>query len=388
MDITPFWRDVTLIIISFLMFMGTIYVYFRLRSSTFRRTRKLLEERVEVKTKQLTEKNLELEKLSLVASRTDNSVLIADSNGEIEWVNDGFVRMIGLSKEAVNGKKLSEINVYSNIEQEMKEAITNRHSRIFQSNVTTHNLQNIWLSSTLTPIIGDDDVVRKIVVVDTDFTKTKNMQNQIEASLKEKDVLLKEIHHRVKNNLQIIISLLNLQSGYIKDEYTLKAVQDGQNRVRSMALVHEKFYQAEELTEIDFGEYVSKLCQYLYQSYGDKTDRIQLKVTGDHVGLDMDTAMPCGLLVNEIVSNSYKYAFPGNSTGTISIDLKKEDKKVTIRMSDSGVGLPESFDIDRSESLGMQLIQALTSQLDGEVKVSREKGTTFEVTFTYPRHNG
>lgn len=388
MDITPFWRDVTLIIISFLMFMGTIYVYFRLRSSTFRRTRKLLEERVEVKTKQLTEKNLELEKLSLVASRTDNSVLIADSNGEIEWVNDGFVRMIGLSKEAVNGKKLSEINVYNNIEQEMKEAITNRHSRIFQSNVTTHNLQNIWLSSTLTPIIGDDDVVRKIVVVDTDFTKTKNMQNQIEASLKEKDVLLKEIHHRVKNNLQIIISLLNLQSGYIKDEYTLKAVQDGQNRVRSMALVHEKFYQAEELTEIDFGEYVSKLCQYLYQSYGDKTDRVQLNVTGDHVGLDMDTAMPCGLLVNEIVSNSYKYAFPGNSTGTISIDLKKEDKKVTIRMSDSGVGLPESFDIDRSESLGMQLIQALTSQLDGEVKVSREKGTTFEVTFTYPRHNG
>ena len=384
---TPFWRDVILIIISFLMFMGTIYVYFRLRSSTFRRTRKLLEERVEVKTRQLTEKNKELEKLSLVASKTDNSVIIADSNGEIEWVNDGFIRLIGMSKEVVIGKKLSEINVYSNVDAEIKDAIENKHSKIFQSNVTTHNLKNIWLSSTLTPIYGDDGIVKKIVVVDTDFTTTKNMQNTIEASLKEKDVLLKEIHHRVKNNLHII-SLLNLQSGYIKDEYTLKAVQDGQNRVRSMALVHEKFYQAEELTEIDFGEYAQKLCQYLYQSYGDKTDRINVKVTGDHVGLDMDTAMPCGLLVNEVVSNSYKYAFPGTTTGEIVINLKKEQKKVTLTMSDSGVGLPDHVDYEKSETLGMQLIQALTSQLDGELKVSREKGTTFEVTFTYPRHNG
>ncbi len=387
MDISPFWRDVILIIISFLMFLGTIYIYFRLRSGTFRRTRKLLEERVEVKTKQLTEKNLELEKLSLVASRTDNSVLIADASGEIEWVNDGFVRMIGITKEAVIGKKLAEINVYSNINLEMHEAITSKHSRIFQSNVTLAPTKSIWLSSTLTPIYGEDNQLKKIVVVDTDFTANKNMQNQIEASLKEKDVLLKEIHHRVKNNLQIIISLLNLQSGYIKDEYTLKAVQDGQNRVRSMALVHEKFYQAEELTEINFGEYVSKLCQYLYQSYGDKTDRITLEVSGDHVGLDMDTAMPCGLLVNEVVSNAYKYAFPGNATGVISINLKRANKKVVITMSDTGVGLPPSIDVEKTESLGMQLIQALTSQLDGELTVSREKGTTFEVSFTYPRHS-
>lgn len=386
MDITPFWRDVTLIIISFLMFMGTIYVYFKLRSSTFRRTRKLLEERVEVKTKQLSEKNLELEKLSLVASRTDNSVLITDSSGIIEWVNDGFVRLIGISKETIVGKKLSEINVYNNIENEINAALETKHSRIFQSNVTTHNLQNIWLSSTLTPILDDDGHVKKMVVVDTDFTTNKNMQSQIEASLKEKDVLLKEIHHRVKNNLQIIISLLNLQSGYIKDEYTLKAVQDGQNRVRSMALVHEKFYQAEELTQIDFGEYVSKLCQYLYQSYGDKTDRVNLKVSGDHLGLDMDTAMPCGLLVNEIVSNSYKYAFPGKRTGTIEIKLNHSNKKATILMTDDGIGLPENFNLESSESLGMQLIQALTSQLDGELKVSHEKGTTFEVTFAYPRN--
>ena len=245
------------------MFGGTIYIYFRLRSGTFRRIRKLLEERVEVKTRQLVEKNAELEKLSLVASRTDNAVLIAAPFGEIEWVNDGFIRLMGMSKEKVVGKKLDEIQVYNNIHSEMDLAIKDKHSRIFESNVTTHHLENIWISSTLTPIYDEKDNLKKLVLVDTNITSSKKMQQQIEQSLKEKEVLLKEIHHRVKNNLQIIISLLNLQSGYIKDEVTLKAVKDGQNRVRSMALVHEKFYQANELTEIDFGDYVEKLSQFL-----------------------------------------------------------------------------------------------------------------------------
>jgi len=208
---------------------------------------------------------------------------------------------------------------------------------------------------------------------------------RIKADLGEKVILLKEVHHRVKNNLQIIISLLNLQSGYIKDESTLKAVQDGQNRVRSMALVHEKFYQADELTEIAFGEYMEKLCQYLYQSYGDKTDRVRVLIDACDVALDMDTAMPCGLLVNEIVSNSYKYGFPGQRSGEIRIRMWREDKTVTLDITDNGIGLPEGFSVESSESLGMQLIQALTSQLDGELSIGRENGTRFTVKFPYPK---
>ena len=385
MNPTPFWRDVLLIIISFLMFIGTLYTYFRLRSSNFIRVRRLLEERVEVKTRQLTEKNLELEKLSLVASRTDNAVLIASPDGQIEWVNDGFIRLMGIPKEKLINKILSEINVYTNINNEIREAIKNQHSRIFESNVTTYNIENLWISSTLTPIYDEDGTLKKLVVVDSDITAGKNMQKQIETSLKEKDVLLKEIHHRVKNNLQIIISLLNLQTGYIKDEVTLKAVKDGQSRVRSMALVHEKFYQSDELSEIDFAEYIEKLCHYLYQSYGDKTDRIDVQIKGDKIGLDMDTAMPCGLLVNEIVSNAYKYAFPDQEKGTILIEFKKSNGKMTLFIHDNGIGFPIEYDLEKSESLGMQLIQALTSQLDGELKVSRENGTTFEVSFPYPK---
>src|SRR4029078_1139082 len=148
---------------------------------------------------------------------------------------------------------------------------------------------DLWISSTLTPIYDENNSLKEMVIVDTDITASKVLENQIKASLHDKDILLKEIHHRVKNNLQIIISLLNLQSGYIKDEQTLKAVKDGQNRVRSMALVHEKFYQSDELTEINFAEYVEKLCQFLFQSYGDNTDRIKLIVKADEVALDMDT---------------------------------------------------------------------------------------------------
>lgn len=385
MNPTPFWRDVWLIIISFLMFIGTLYIYFRLRSSNFRRVRRLLEERVEVKTKQLTEKNLELEKLSLVASRTDNAVLIASPDGTIEWVNDGFIQLMGMPKEKLLNNNLSEINVYTNIKNEIREAIANKHSRIFESNVTTYNIENLWISSTLTPIYDEEGILKKLVVVDSDITAGKTMQKLIETSLKEKDVLLKEIHHRVKNNLQIIISLLNLQTGYIKDEVTLKAVKDGQSRVRSMALVHEKFYQSDELSEIDFAEYIEKLCHFIYQSYGDKTDRIHLQISGDKIGLDMDTAMPCGLLVNEIVSNSYKYAFPNQEKGTIQIDFKKNDNKIILFIQDNGVGFPEEYDLEKSESLGMQLIQALTSQLDGDLVVSRENGTSFKISFPYPK---
>ncbi len=382
----PFWRDLWLIIISFLMFVGTIYIYFRLRSSTFSRIRRLLEERVEVKTKQLVEKNLELEKLSLAVSRTDNAVLIADAHGEIEWVNDAFTRLTGMGKDKIIGRKVNEINVYNEIRKEIDEAVKLKHSRIFESNLTTHNLNNIWLSSTLTPVFNEDGQLKKIVLVDTDITAGKKMQQRIEESLKEKDVLLKEIHHRVKNNLQIIISLLNLQSGYIKDESTLKAVKDGQNRVRSMALVHEKFYQADELTEIDFGDYVEKLTQYIYQSYGDKTDRVKLLIDTDYVGLDMDTAMPSGLLVNELVSNAYKYAFPGNRSGEIKISLKKSGNKINLKISDNGVGLPSDFKMEGSESLGMQLIQALTDQLDGKLDLNVDKGTQFSIEFHYPKN--
>ncbi len=382
---TAFWRDIWLITISFLMFLGTIYIYFKLRTSTFRRVRKLLESRVEVKTRQLSEKNFELEKLSLVASKTDNAVLVTDATGKIDWVNDAFLRMTGGSHEII-GKNVADIKIYEHVPEAIAEAVGEKKSKIFESKILSENNTETWISSTLTPIFDEKNNLKELVFVDTNITASKVLENQIKASLHDKDVLLKEIHHRVKNNLQIIISLLNLQSGYIKDEQTLKAVKDGQNRVRSMALVHEKFYQAEELTEINFTEYVEKLNQFLFQSYGDRSDRVKLVIEADKIAFDMDTAMPCGLLINEIVSNSLKYAFPDEREGEIKIELHKQpDQRIRMNISDNGVGLPPEIDIEHAESLGLQLIYALTSQLEGELEFSQENGTKFSVTFKYPK---
>lgn len=388
--VSTFWRDFSLVALAFGMFLGTMWIYFRLRSGTFRRIRRMLEERVEVKTHQLSEKNKELEKLSLVASRTDNAVVIADNEGVIEWTNEAFSRLLHLSEDEhtlLVGKKIIEIGVYSNVDAVIAEAISERKSKRFESHIKNGAGNDLWISSTLTPVYDETGSLKKLVFVDTDITTSKLLEEKIIASLNEKEVLLKEIHHRVKNNLQIIISLLNLQSDYIKDEQTLKAVTDGQNRVRSMALVHEKFYQAEEITEINFEDYTDKLCKFLYQSYGDGSDRIKIQIQSDpDIAFDMDTAMPCGLLINEIVSNSYKYAFPGDKKGEISIGFRKKSQgRVQVTIGDNGVGLPEKFNIETAESLGMQLIQALTSQLDGQLKVHNENGIRFEIEFTYPK---
>ena len=388
---STFWRDIWLVIIAFLMFLGTMWIYFRLRSGTFRRIRKLLEERVEVKTRQLSEKNQELEKLSLVASRADNAVVITNAKGIVEWTNEAFARMNGMTPAAaaaMNGKHIAALGIYPAVEGAIAAAIEEKASRQFESSVQKPGGKKVWISTTLTPVYDERGLLKKLVLVDTDTTPARELQERIHTSLHEKEILLKEIHHRVKNNLQIIISLLNLQSDYIKDEQTLKAVTDGQNRVRTMALVHEKFYQAEEVAEIDFKEYTEKLCHYLYQSYGNGNERIRIKIDSDPgVAFDMDTAMPCGLLINEIVSNSYKYAFPGEREGEICVEFRRlPGQKIRMAISDNGIGVPEGFRPESSESLGMQLIQALTNQLDGTLTFSSDaQGTRFEVAFEYPK---
>ncbi len=373
------------------LILGTIYFYFRMRAGNFARTRQMLKQRVEVRTHQLMQKNKELEELSLVASKTDNGVIITDVNGFIEWANDGFANITGHAPAQVKnifGKNIQDINRYDGVAAIMDECEREKKSVQFETKTLNDKEQPVWISSTITPIVNDNQEVRKFVFVETDISARKVMEDKVKASLREKDVLLKEIHHRVKNNLQIIISLLNLQSGYIKDEQTLKTVKEGQNRVRTMALVHEKFYLAEELSEIHFGEYAEKLCQFIFQSYGDRTDRIKLKINADDVKFDMDTAMPCGLLINEVVSNALKYAFPDKRPGEISIHIKsKPGNMVELSISDDGVGLPKELDIDASESLGLQLISALADQLDGTLDVQRTNGTTFIIQFKYPRGN-
>jgi PAS domain S-box-containing protein len=233
-------------------------------------------------------------------------------------------------------------------------------------------------ASVSTSVIAGRDY---IITVLHDITERKNAEERIKASLKEKEVLLKEIHHRVKNNLQVISSLLNLQAGYIKDRRALEMFKESQNRIRSMALIHEKLYQSKDLARIDFTEYIRNLMTYLFRLYEADTDSIRLKIDTNGVLLAIDTAIPCGLIVNELVSNSLKYAFPQKRKGEISISLHSDGSRFTLTVSDSGIGFPDDLDFRNTESLGLQLVTGLTAQLDGTVELLNSNGTIFKIAF-------
>lgn len=215
-----------------------------------------------------------------------------------------------------------------------------------------------------------------------ELNERKRAEEKIRASLAEKEVLLKEIHHRVKNNLQVISSLLNLQFSKIPDTETRQALIESQNRVRSMALIHEKIYQSKNLAEVDFREYIQGLAAYLFRSYRATNGNIHLDLKIDQVSLGIDNAVPCGLILNELISNALKYAFPSGSNGEITIRLCQENEtQISLVVMDNGVGLPPTFDIDSTQSLGMQLVKMLVMQLGGEMQVASDGGARFLIQF-------
>lgn len=207
----------------------------------------------------------------------------------------------------------------------------------------------------------------------------------VKKSLREKEVLLKEIHHRVKNNLQIIQSMLNLQLSQIKDEKAIALFKESQNRVYSMALIHEKLYQSESLSKIDFPEYVRSLTTYLFTTYGATGRAIRPRILVEEISLDVDTTIPCALIINELVSNALKHAFPASSPSEeprkISIHMRHESNSFLLIVSDNGVGLPEGFEIENSSSLGLKLVSVLTKQLNGTLRVGTGHGAEFTVSF-------
>jgi PAS domain S-box-containing protein len=204
---------------------------------------------------------------------------------------------------------------------------------------------------------------------------------KIESSLKEKEVLLKEIHHRVKNNLQIISSLLNLQSGYIKDKDSIEIFKESQNRVRSMALIHEKLYQSKDMSQINFSEYVSELVSNLFSSYSLNSALITLHQNINDILLEIDIAINLGLIINELVSNAFKHAFPEARKGNLYISIKKDEHKYELIIEDDGIGFSSEIDFRKTESLGLQLIITLVEQIGGEIFLFSDNGTKFVIKF-------
>jgi len=220
-------------------------------------------------------------------------------------------------------------------------------------------------------------------VILRDISQRKLAEERIQASLREKEALLKEVHHRVKNNLQVVSSLLGLQSRLIPDPTTRKTFQESQNRVHSMALVHERLYESESLSEIDSQEYVSELTAHLFRSYGVSASRVRLKLHVDQARMNMDVAVPCGLVLNELVSNCLKYAFPDGREGEVRIDLHKDgDYPAYLSVSDNGVGIPADVTLWSTKSLGLRLVRILADQMGAIVKVNSGTGTEVKLNFS------
>ena len=210
----------------------------------------------------------------------------------------------------------------------------------------------------------------------------EKQKDMIQASLGEKEILLREIHHRVKNNLQIISSLLNIQSEHIQDEHVLSSIQEGQSRVEAMSLIHQNLYQSEHLNNVDISNYLQQLTAYLSNVFSGERRSIAVSVETAHINFDIDTAIPLGLIVNELVSNAYKYAFDKNSTGRINIRIDAiNNTDYELQVADDGKGLPPGFDPEKSNTLGLKLVKILSRQLRGSFSAKSGHGTVFLVTF-------
>ncbi|WP_048190433.1 sensor histidine kinase [Methanobacterium sp. SMA-27] len=229
------------------------------------------------------------------------------------------------------------------------------------------------------PQIKDKKIIGAVITF-TDITERKNAEIEIKNSLNEKEVLLREINHRVKNNLQIIASLLHLQADSIDDKRIADILKESETRVKSMAIVHEKLYQSPNFNDINFKQYLEKLVYDILYTYGIKIGPIKVQMDIEDINLNIDTAIPLGLIINELITNTIKYAFPQNE-GTITIQLKSLTEHMEITIADDGIGLPKYIKLENPETLGLKLVQNLVKQLDGDLKLNLDNGSEFKITF-------
>jgi PAS domain S-box-containing protein len=319
-----------------------------------------------------------------------DGILVVDEHNRTTYFNQQFLKMWGLGPElaaAANDAKMLQLvrhrlaepevflakvdAIYGQPEAESFDELTLRDGRVFE----LYSRPQLLGSA----IVGRVWSFR-------DVTERNRTEDQIKTSLKEKEVMLKEIHHRVKNNLQIISSLLYLQSTAVKDEETREFFRESRERVRSMALVHEQLYRSERLNAIDLGEHLKALAGNVARGYGDAKRRVQLRMDLASIELDLDLAIPVSLIFNELLSNAYKHAFPGERRGSVTVELSRAAPEGwTLRVSDDGVGLPPQFDWEMSSTLGLKIVRNLAEQIHGKIEVQPGPGASFQVWLAAPK---
>ena len=332
-------------------------------------------------------------KLNSIIESSSHQVWTVNKNYELTSFNQNYVRAIKsfVGKEPELGMNLIEASklifddkTFDQLSKLYQDAF-NGIPQHFEMPIYTKEGENIWLETFLNPINLEKNQIEEISCIAQDITSKKLSEQQIKDSLKEKEVLLKEVHHRVKNNLQVISSILNLQTSYVKDKKVLNVLKESQDRIKSMAYIHESLYQSKDFSKINFSEYIENLSKNLMHSYGSYNNLIDLKLDIDDIYLNLDLAIPCGLIVNELVSNALKYAFSDRAKGVVFIKVKINKNDLSIVVKDNGNGFPQNINFKKTETLGLQLVNALAEQIKGSVNMETKKttGTSFTINFKY-----
>jgi PAS domain S-box-containing protein len=337
--------------------------------------------------RELTERE---RRLSAIFEAAHNVAFVtSDLRGKESRILDfspGAEMIFGYWKSEIMGEKLSllhlpeDLDRLAEIHRKMKKQEVEYSGEI---TLVRKNGEQFPALITKYPLKDESGSVRAALSVCIDITVLKRAEAQILASLLEKENLLREIHHRVKNNMQVVSALLVLQSKKTKDRKILEMFRDSEHRIKTMALIHEKLYQSRSFGTIDLAEYLTRLIQYLFRSYEELSAGVTLEMDVRDVSLDIDTALPASLIINELVSNSLKYAFPGGKGGKICIRARREEGNgFVMEIRDSGVGLPRGFDPEKTETLGLRLVQGLAvDQLGGSIERGTGKGTSFIIRF-------
>jgi PAS domain S-box-containing protein len=315
---------------------------------------------------------------------------IVSLDGQWLQVNTALCQILGYTQEELFAKQLQEITHPDDLESNLA-----RVAKMLTKEIDSYSLEKryihkqghaIWILLSVSMAYAFDGNPLYIIAQMLDIDARKKIEAALNDSLAEKEVLLREIHHRVKNNLQVICSLLSLQTKKVYDTNTLELLNESQNRIRSMAMVHEALYQSSNLAEVDFGDYLRNLATYLFASYSDSALGICLDLMVENITLNIDIAIPCGLIVNELISNALKHAFIAVKSGCIQIRFEgTEDGCCVLSVIDNGIGLPRGFDPALGQSMGLRILRVLTKQIGGSSSFESANGTQFILRF--PRFN-
>ncbi|MEI7672505.1 MAG: histidine kinase dimerization/phosphoacceptor domain -containing protein, partial [Deltaproteobacteria bacterium] len=383
-DIT---RIIEILAVSLLLYLLiTFYLVYLRKISLFRKTEELLKAETKLRKSEESERETR-EYLEKLVDHANAPIIVWDPQFRITRFNHAFENLTGLKAEEVLGKEIDLLFP----EERREECLTHVRQTtggdrwevieipILQTGGTVRTV--LWNSATL--YSPDGNTVIATIAQGQDVTARKKADEKIKASLREKETLLKEIHHRVKNNLQIISSLLRLQSGYISDEKMEGIFRECQDRITAMAAVHSLLYKSQNFAEINFGEYVRETATELFRSYKTGAVPISLVIHAENVMLPIDTAIPCGLIINELLTNALKYAFPGIRAGEIIVEMSRTENQIILLFADNGIGFPQHLDFRNSETLGLKLVQMLVKQLEGSIeldsKTDEKDGTRYVI---------